>query len=438
MKARLGDAFPAFESAMQEQAVTSVRLNPAKPGATFDAAVEVPWCPHGRYLPERPVFTTDPLLHAGAYYVQEASSMAIWQAVQQSVPNLEQARMLDVCAAPGGKSTLLASCSGAEGLLVANEVIGSRASILRENLTKWGSANVMVTNNDPRDFYPLDGFFDCVLVDAPCSGEGLFRRDARAIGEWSEQNVALCSARQQRILSDVIGTVRPGGTLIYSTCTWEEAENEDVAAWLASQGFEPLALDMETTWGMQPTTGGGFRFYPHLVQGEGFYLLAMRKTGNRVSTDLAPKRRSKLQPVAANLQKELSSWLADPTAVQLLQREDDVYAFPKAQAEAMHGITDRMKVRKAGVLMGKIIRDALVPAHELALSHLCTNTIPALDLDHENALRYLRKDHLSPSLTNGSTGWMLARYKGLNLGWVKALPNRINNYYPKEWRIRMR
>ena len=438
MQARLGDAYPAFLKAMEGDAVTSLRLNAAKPSQAFKDAPQVPWCPQGRYLAERPVFTTDPLIHAGAYYVQEASSMAIWQAVTQSVENLASARMLDVCAAPGGKSTLLASLLGPEGLLVANEVIGSRASILRENLIKWGSANVVVTNNDPRDFYPYDGFFDCVLVDAPCSGEGLFRRDARAMDEWSEQNVALCSARQKRILNDIVGAVRPGGTLIYSTCTWEEAENEEVAAWLAGEGFEAIPLTMDEAWGMEATEGGGFRFYPHRVQGEGFYLLAMRKAGERVATDVLPKKRSKLQVATPAVRQLAAEWLQEPESVRLFQREDEVYAFPAAQAETMQGITDRLKVRKAGVLMGKLVRDALVPAHDLALSGICKQDIPAMELEEENALRYLRKDHLSPSLTQGHTGWMLVRFQGLNLGWVKALPNRINNYFPKEWRIRMR
>lgn len=438
MRQRLGADADAFFEALEAEPETSVRLNVAKPSGAFSAAEQVPWCPDGRYLAERPSFTLDPLLHAGAYYVQEASSMAIWQAVAQGVEDRSALRALDVCAAPGGKSTLLASLVGSDGLLVANEVIGSRSTILRENLTKWGAANVVVTNNDPRDLYAYDGFFDVVLVDAPCSGEGLFRRDARAVSEWSPDNVALCCGRQKRILTDVMGAVCDGGLLIYSTCTWEESENEEIAAWLAEQGFEPVALEMPGEFGLVPTSGGGFRCYPHKVRGEGFYLLAMRRVGEGVGTDVLPKKRKKLQRCTGAVASEAKRFLAEPDAFELYQREDEVYAFPRLVAASMLGMVDRLKVKKAGILMGKVVRDGLIPAHELALSTAIADAVPGMELSLEDALTYLRKDHLSVSVANGQTGWLLARYQGLALGWVKALPNRLNNYYPKEWRVRMR
>ncbi|GAB3814418.1 hypothetical protein GCM10028895_07510 [Pontibacter rugosus] len=222
-------------------------------------------------------FTLDPLLHAGAYYVQEASSMFLEQALKQSIDLDESLHVLDLCGAPGGKSTHLASLISKDSLLVANEVIRSRASILAENVTKWGSGNVLVTSNDPREFSRLPDFFDVMVIDAPCSGEGMFRKDHAAVGEWSEENVNLCAQRQQRILMDVWDALKPGGLLIYSTCTWNEKENEENIAWLAAQeGVESIKLEVQPEWGIIPTQLNGlegYRFYPHRVQGEGFLWL---------------------------------------------------------------------------------------------------------------------------------------------------------------------
>ncbi|HEY1033070.1 MAG TPA: RsmB/NOP family class I SAM-dependent RNA methyltransferase, partial [Flavipsychrobacter sp.] len=208
----------AFIAAHQQAAVTSVRLNPYKVSGVFHNAEKVPWCSEGRYLDARPVFTLDPLFHAGAYYVQEASSMFLQQALKATVPDNNNLRVLDLCAAPGGKSTLIASLLGKDSLLVSNEVIRTRASILEENMSRWGYMNTWVTSNDPKDFGKLKGYFDVIVVDAPCSGSGLFRKDERALGEWSEANVALCSGRQQRILADVWPALKEGGVLIYATC----------------------------------------------------------------------------------------------------------------------------------------------------------------------------------------------------------------------------
>lgn len=437
LRAQLGDEAQQLFEALDTEPIVSVRVNPAKPTDKFTTCAPVPWAAGAYYLPERPQFTLDPLLHAGAYYVQEASSMAIHTAFRHFFGDASNVRALDLCAAPGGKSTLLASLVGAEGLLVANEVIASRASILRENLAKWGQANTIVTNNDPRDFYPFAGFFDCVAVDAPCSGEGLFRRDSRAAEQWSTDNVNLCAGRQKRILADAMALIRPGGLLLYSTCTWEPAENEEIAQWLHEQGYQAVALPADKLLGAVQTEGGGFRFYPHRVQGEGFYLLAMQKPGEAITTDVQPKRKSNWQPVGRNVLSLLQPWLQAPETFECWQKEDEVVALPSALASSMLAVADRLKIRHWGIPMGKLIRDKLVPAHELAMSIHIAKAIPAVELSESNALSYLRKQHLSPSVANGKTGWLLMQYQGQNLGFVKALPNRLNNYYPKEWRIRM-
>ncbi len=231
--------------------ITSVRINPAKicnkqlaisnelcgltnnqSSIINNAAEKLLWSSNGFYLQQRPSFTLDPLFHAGAYYVQEASSMFLEEALKQTVDLSQSIKVLDLCAAPGGKSTLIQSVINDTSLLVSNEVIKTRVNVLSENITKWGAANVIVTNNDAKDFQRLPDYFDVIVVDAPCSGSGLFRKDPDAIREWSEQNVQLCSQRQQRILADVLPALKDDGVLIYSTCSYSQEEDEAIADWL--------------------------------------------------------------------------------------------------------------------------------------------------------------------------------------------------------------
>ncbi|OYW75438.1 MAG: hypothetical protein B7Z27_08775, partial [Sphingobacteriia bacterium 32-37-4] len=276
----------AFEKVhISGEQVTSIRLNPFKPSnvLTDFIDVKVPWCSDGFYLKERPSFTMDPLFHAGAYYVQEASSMFLHHAIHELIPGSKQGlKVLDLCAAPGGKSTLLASIFS-EGLVVSNEVIKSRAAILVENTTKWGLPNMVVTNNDPEHFKDFVGYFDVIVVDAPCSGSGLFRKDSAAIGEWSEQNVVHCSQRQERILATILPCLKQDGILLYSTCSYSEAEDESIADWLVSHmNMESCPIKTAPSWNIITTQSPqqqawGYRFYPYLVKGEGFYLAAFKQ-----------------------------------------------------------------------------------------------------------------------------------------------------------------
>ena len=281
MQHQLGNAFVAFEEALQQPSPVSIRYNPYKK-TSHKLGEQVPWAKEGRYLHERPSFTLDPTFHGGAYYVQEGSSLFLEQAVKQSVDLTQPLRVLDLCAAPGGKSTHLLSLLNKESLLVANEVIRSRAAILSENIQKWGHCNVLVTNCDPHQFQHLEGYFDLIVLDAPCSGEGLFRKDKNAMDEWSVNNVELCAQRQQRIIADVWPALKENGVLIYSTCTYNEKENEANLAWLESQhGCEFIPLTLNTDWGIEEVKKDrviGYRFYPHKVKGEGFFLSAVRKT----------------------------------------------------------------------------------------------------------------------------------------------------------------
>ena len=226
----------------------------------------VKWCEQGRYLSERPKFTYDPLFHAGAYYVQEASSMFVWQALSQLVE--QDALVLDLCAAPGGKSTAIAQYLSENGFLVSNEYVPQRAHVLVENITKWGAPNCVVTNNAPRHFEKLKTRFDAILVDAPCSGEGMFRKDERAREEWSPANVDMCVERQREILESAWKVLKPGGVLIYSTCTFNSHENEEQVQWLIDEmEAEYLPLKIEDDW-MITETERGYRFLPHKTRGE--------------------------------------------------------------------------------------------------------------------------------------------------------------------------
>jgi 16S rRNA C967 or C1407 C5-methylase (RsmB/RsmF family) len=244
MTSRLGGNSQAFFRSLEDPVPVSIRMNTRKPFDGFEGMESVPWCASGFYLKQRHVFTLDPFFHAGCYYVQEASSMFIERAYRNHGDLQRSLRVLDLCAAPGGKSTHLLSLLPEDSLLVSNEPIPSRNAILRDNLSKWGYENVVVTQNEPGDFKRLTGFFDMILVDAPCSGEGLFRKNHEAVREWSESNLSMCSTRQHSILEDVLPSLKPGGLLIYSTCTYNDSENDDICEILVKGGsMDPLELE---------------------------------------------------------------------------------------------------------------------------------------------------------------------------------------------------
>lgn len=420
----------------------SIRLNPLKPFpatlAPAPLAEQVPWCKAGYYLPERPVFTFDPLLHGGAYYVQEASSMFLSQALIACGATEPGLKVLDLCAAPGGKSTLIQSLLAENSLLVSNEVIKNRASILEENLTKWGGANTVVSNNDPRDFQKLPGFFDGIVVDAPCSGSGLFRKDPGAIDEWSEQNVALCSQRQQRILADVWPALKEGGFLIYSTCSYSMEENEHITDWILEElGGESLPLDVPGDWGIMTVqsplkNGYGYRFFPDRTKGEGFYLCYISKTTAADRPPRIPAGRKK-NPVPAQVHEQAAALLKKDFRFSLLPVGQQFAVVPDGMEEDITLLQSALYLKKAGVLAGMPSRKEWIPEHALALSLLLKHDIPEWELPLQEALSYLRKEDLQASAP--FTGWGVVKYGGVALGWVKALPNRINNYYPSSWRI---
>jgi 16S rRNA C967 or C1407 C5-methylase (RsmB/RsmF family)/NOL1/NOP2/fmu family ribosome biogenesis protein len=420
------------------QQVTSIRVNPSKykiENVKFKTQ-PVPWSSFGYYLEQRPSFTLDPLLHAGCYYVQEASSMFLEQALKQTVNLSQQLKVLDLCAAPGGKSTLIQSLISPDSLLVSNEVIKSRSAILQENITKWGGANVVVTNNDPKDFARLAGFFDVMVVDAPCSGSGLFRRDPSAMEEWSEGNVLLCSQRQQRIVADALPALKKDGTLVYCTCSYSMEEDEAVIDWLCDEfGMTSLPLKIDEDWNIVPSVtpknkAACYRFYPDKLKGEGFFLACLQKHGDEEAHLSSRQKTTKLSKQEL---QAVSGWIDPGAPLHLFRHKEDVIAVPQSFELLIPVLQDRLYLRQAGITLGKLVNNALIPEHSLALSTIYNNSIPAISLEREQALQYLRRAEFMPGVPG--KGWTLMQYEGHNLGWAKLLPNRLNNYYPKEWRI---
>jgi len=435
MQMQLQQDWKEFLSVHERPSPTSIRINPLK-GGTRNSE-KIPWTDLGYYLQQRPSFTFDPLFHGGAYYVQEASSMFLEQALKQTVDLSQPLQVLDLCAAPGGKSTHLLSLLNEQSLLVSNETIRSRATILAENIQKWGSNNVVVTNNDPEDFQRLEGFFDVILVDAPCSGEGLFRKDPHASKEWSEANVELCAVRQQRILNQVWPSLKKNGVLIYCTCTYNEKENEENLNWLVKEKkTESLKLKVESNWGveeMQAKNVFGYRFYPHKTKGEGFFISVVRKTEEQQETSIHRKKTFDHPPT--KIKERLSSWFKNSEDVEFVKHEELILALPRNYIFEIEFLSKFLKVIQKGTAIAIAKHDKLIPEHAFALStRINHENFNSAELSLEEAIAYLRKDVLN--LTSEKTGFSLMNFQNVPIGWANLLGNRMNNLYPSAWRIR--
>lgn len=438
MRTMLGPDFETFRQSLVQPPPTSIRINPEK--ASDDGLTHpVPWTRYGMYLPERPVFTLDPRFHAGAYYVQEASSMFLEQALRQHADLEKPLNVLDLCAAPGGKSTHLLDILDKDSLVVANEAIGTRVSILEENLERWGRCNVIVCRADPEGFSRVPGFFDIVVVDAPCSGEGLFRKDATAKEQWNSGEVARCSARQKRILADVWPSLKEGGLLVYSTCTFNAIENEDNVQWLCSNfGAEPLPVEIDPAWGIvcvQQDKTAGYRFYPHRVKGEGFFLASIRKTETAATGRPGKAKVSWVRPSREQREK-LLPWIRKPEEKHFFIHRDQMRFLPEHKVAEAEYIMRQMRTVSVGTAAATIKQGKLVPEHALALSVMLNrDNVETITLDEATALRVLRREPLH--FDTAGRGYAAVIFEDLILGWVNVLPGRINNLYPSHRRIRM-
>ena len=381
------ERFSRFLGAFSEEAPVSIRLNPKWWRMESGGWKAVPWCSEGYYLEGRPQFTFDPLFHAGCYYVQEASSMFVSHVLRQLVS--EPVAMLDLCAAPGGKSTAAIAALPEGSTLVSNEPNPTRAQILLENITKWGHKGCTVSNSYPRDFRKARLQYDVILCDVPCSGEGMFRKDPQAIQEWSPQNVEKCWRLQREIVADAWECLNPGGLLIYSTCTFNTKENEENVRWIIEEyDAEPLPIPIEADWNITGSLLEGFnapvyRFIPGLTRGEGLFMAVLRKSGS------------------------------------LSRKEEGGRKKENSSANNSHG---------KNYVMDKHISILLPPFSLLEKG-------PITDLSYPDALRYLRGEALVlPADT--PRGIVTLTYHGIPLGPAKNIGNRANNLYPKPWRIK--
>lgn len=445
--------------ALAEKATVSIRLNRAKtsdiPFDTDTVGKPVAWCNDGFYLKERPLFTLDPLLHAGAYYVQEASSMFLSHVVGTLLgkrtadddiekTDLVPLAILDMCAAPGGKSTILRTMMPQDSLLIANEPIGRRANILSENIQKQGFPNTIVTNNYPKDFSRSGIMFDFILCDVPCSGEGMFRKDRQAIEEWSPQSVAKCQALQREIVSEAWKCLRDGGTMVYSTCTFNTRENEENIRWIADElGGEVIDIPTEPSWNISGSLLKDFnmpvyRFIPGKTEGEGLFMAVIRKKDDTTIYSKANRNiKGKNRNNGKNGTVDLSKYIRRADDFTTIETDGDIVAFPKMWEQIYKTAGKNLRIVHAGITIGQTKGRDFIPHQALALSTILKkDAFPCVDLEYEDAIKYLRKESIE---LHGDVprGYVVVCYKGLPLGFVKNIGNRSNNLYPNEWRVRM-
>lgn len=426
----LGEDSSRLFEAIEQVPPVSIRCNNKTAEIDFEGInkEEVSWCKNAYYLSSRPSFTADPRFHAGAYYVQEAGSMFLSQIVEKFLQNSEIG--IDLCAAPGGKSTLLKQFLPKDSLLISNEIVRTRANILAENLIKWGDENFIVTNNAPSAFSELYSLFDFAVVDAPCSGEGMFRKDPDSILEWSEQNVMTCAARQFDILQDIWPSIKNEGILIYSTCTYNREENEETVRRVCNElDAEILKLDTSPFPGITETEEG-YRFFPHLTKGEGFFISILRKKSEEHSK-LKIKAPKSIKIVQAST---IGFKIKNPENHIFIETDTHFKCYLKKWFELHIYLESKLNCFESGVVLAEKKGKDQIPSHQLAmLKNLEIEKY--VDLNYENSISYLKKENLN--LYDQKTGYLLVAYKGLPLGWVKNLGSRANNLYPPQWKIKM-
>jgi 16S rRNA C967 or C1407 C5-methylase (RsmB/RsmF family)/NOL1/NOP2/fmu family ribosome biogenesis protein len=441
MRQILGTEYGAFRASLEEPSPTSIRLNPQKRVEGLRINEPVPWCTDGFYLEHRPVFTLDPLFHAGAFYVQEASSMVIERLFQHIPKSDKPLAVLDLCAAPGGKTTHLLSLISPKDILIANEVHPQRAIVLEENLTRWGNHNVLVTKMAAHQlaaqWYEI---FDVILVDAPCSGEGMFRKDMLSIKEWSAENIERCVIRQQDILMHAMNMLAPGGHLIYSTCTYNTKENEAQVQWMLTQSPMEINLPEQAPVGGILKNAEGFRCYPHLVKGEGFFCSMLQKTTSSGRKDLGYLKPYVLKPALLDkklIRQEDISYVDQKVPLRLLEgKSETIKLYPEQLLESHYDLILSKSISKSGIIAGHFKGKTLfVPDHELAMSSLLSAEVAHLDTTNDQAIDYLRK--VSLDVSNPKPGYQVIRFEQQTLGWIKCIPGRINNLLPNHLRIRM-
>lgn len=410
--------------ALDTNSPTSIRINTQKLSPL--TLEKVKWCDTGYYLPERPTFTEDPLFHAGAYYVQEASSMLISQ-VAQLIESDAPIKILDLCAAPGGKSTLLLDLFP-NALVVANEIISKRAKILAENITKWGTKNCIVTNASPEQLAKSKEQFDLILVDAPCSGEGMFRKDLNARDEWSAQNVQICTTRQQDIIETINTNLKKDGILVYSTCTFNRHENEEnVELFINELGMEELAIDTPSE---VTKLSHGYAMLPHKTKGEGFYCAFLKKT---TEGERGPKRIRPNKSIL-NYKGNKHPFDKDISSNDLWIYDEIIHLFDHSFMDTLYNLQGNVRIIQFGHKLGKELKGKFIPEGTIHTLPLVKELFPSIDISQEEAIRYLKKEDIKVD-SELKDGWYYLTFDNIPIGLIKKIGNRTNNYFPKEWRV---
>ena len=408
----------------------SVRNNPNKIEPNYFEGATVPWSEYGITLSERPLFSHDPLFHAGCYYVKDSSSMILEYVLKQLSFDLDNGILgLDMCAAPGGKTLIASDFIGDDGLLLSNEIEGKRNAILRENVLKWGRSNVMVTQLKSSMFSDFEGIFDLIILDAPCSGEGMFRKDSYAIEQWSESLISQCQSTQTALLNDLIPTIKSGGYLIYSTCTMNPKENENQVSSLLKKGFELVDLNLEKfnnylVPGIKDEKIHGYYLLPGISTGEGLFISALKKTEQARTCHIKSMN-------FQSITKDVESLLSPIQMTHKWQPDQILFALNDPK-EVSNRIPNDWRLKWAGIPIAEQKGKLLLPYHGLAMH---PSAKPDIYLDREEALNYLRKERISAVAKNNDS-WQKVGYKGHCLGWVKQVPGRWNNYYPSNYRLR--
>lgn len=479
-------AYPAMDGladALRDEPEVSVRVNRRKGIAVPDGADRVPWCRDGFYLDTRPRFTFDPALHQGLYYVQDASSMILSEVVRRLSRGMTAPRYLDACAAPGGKTTAAIDALPDDAIVVANEYVRSRAMTLRENIIKWGAPNVIISTGDTARLSRLRGAFDIIAADVPCSGEGMMRKDAEAVAQWTPALVDECAARQREIVANLWPALRPGGHLVYSTCTFNRRENEEMVAHMVDTlGAEPVDLDLCADFdGIAPGIDTPYpccRFMPHRLRGEGLFLALLRKPDttpgslpshdNRSSRDSRSPRKGKNRPdtAAAKVPSELTGLLTQTLDWTYTATPSTITAFPAHGTPLLAECRSHLDIIHAGIEIATLKGRDYIPSHPLAMTTALAPTsiirpiglirpisptplkapkdlndikdlkapiYPTVEVDYPTAIAYLRRESLT--LLDAPRGIILLTYGHHPLGFAKNLGNRANNLYPPELRI---
>ena len=427
----LPDEWDALAAAITRSAPSvTVRVNEARGASVPDGARRVPWCDQGFYLEDRPQFTFDTDWHAGRYYVQDASSMFIAHVIRHLVDT--PVRYLDLCAAPGGKTTAAMQALPEGSLVLANEIVPPRARVLADNVIRWGDPRCVVTSNAPAQMGRLNGFFDVIAADVPCSGEGMMRKDDEAVAQWTPTLVEQCAQRQREILADVWPALRPGGLFIYSTCTYNRQENELMADYIVGElGATPLEVPVEASWHIHPAIGSDwpcYRFMPHKVDGEGLFMAAFRKAGDAPHQDLRMKEKN-----AKKVDEIGKNWLSRPDEFAIDQVGDLTIAVPQDVRREVAALRASLNVLHAGVELATVMGRKAVPHHALAMSSVRdTDAFPVSQVDYPTALRYLRGESIA---VDAPRGYVLIAHQGAVQGLANNLGNRANNLYPKTQRI---